>query len=89
MNISSVLQQKKHWFSFVYFKKKGIESDTVLLERQINQAKKDWLHAQQNLNFVEDDALIDHFIYLMECTEKRYMFLLGRARILEERRRIK
>ena len=56
---------------------------TVLLVKQfglIEEAKRDWLAARDYFNAVTDPDLIDHAIYTMEAAEKRYIYLLRRAR---------
>ncbi|HHU81829.1 MAG TPA: YaaL family protein [Firmicutes bacterium] len=46
----------------------------------IEEAKRDWLAARNYFNAVTDPDLIDHAIYTMEAAEKRYAYLLRRAR---------
>lgn len=46
----------------------------------IEEAKRDWLAARNYFNAVTDPDLIDHAIYTMEAAEKRYVYLLRRAR---------
>ena len=46
----------------------------------IEEAKQDWLAARNYFNAVTDPELIDHAIYMMEAAEKRYVYLLKRAR---------
>ncbi len=47
----------------------------------VEQAKKDWIFAQKYFNYVEDQDLIDYAVFLIMTTEKRYMYLLKKARI--------
>ncbi len=52
-------------------------------ERQvalIEEAKRDWQAAKNYFNSVTEPDLIDHAIYAMEAAEKRYVYLLRRAR---------
>jgi len=52
-------------------------------ERQvalIEEAKRDWQAAKNYFNAVTEPDLIDHAIYAMEAAEKRYVYLLRRAR---------
>ncbi|NLY88356.1 MAG: YaaL family protein [Firmicutes bacterium] len=46
----------------------------------IEEAKRDWQAARDYFNAVTDPELIDHAIYTMEAAEKRYVYLLRRAR---------
>ncbi len=49
----------------------------------IEEAKKDWKDAREYFNTVTEPDLIDHAIYTLEAAEKRYVYLLKKAR--EER----
>lgn len=44
------------------------------------KAHRDWLEAQALFNEVKEPDLIDHAIYAMEATERKYMFLLKQAK---------
>jgi uncharacterized protein (UPF0210 family) len=55
------------------------EKDWKLIE----EAKKDWKDAREYFNTVTEPELIDHAIYTLEAAEKRYVYLLKKAR--EER----
>lgn len=46
----------------------------------VEEARRDWLNAQSYYNTVSDEDLIDHAVYLMQATEKKYMYLLKQAR---------
>jgi len=46
----------------------------------IEEAKRDWQAAKNYFNAVTEPDLIDHAIYAMEAAEKRYVYLLRRAR---------
>lgn len=46
----------------------------------VAKAHRDWLEAQALFNEVKEPDLIDHAIYAMEATERKYMFLLKRAK---------
>lgn len=50
------------------------------LSESIAEAKRDLLHAQHYYNQVTDDELIEHAIYLIKASEKRYTYLLKKAR---------
>jgi hypothetical protein len=51
-----------------------------LLIHEIEKAKEEWLLAQSRLDFVTDPELIDHAIFLIEAAQKKYMYLLRKAR---------
>ncbi|NLW59457.1 MAG: YaaL family protein [Firmicutes bacterium] len=51
--------------------------------RLVEEARKDWQEARAYFNNVTDPELIDHAIYALGAAEKRYVYLLKKAR--EER----
>lgn len=59
--------------------KEGPKPSTDLIEL-VEQARQEWLKAQYIYNTVLDDDLIDYASYLIQSTEKRYMYLLKLAR---------
>jgi len=46
----------------------------------VEEARQEWLNAQYYYNTVSDQDLIDHAVYLMQATERKYMYLLKQAR---------
>ncbi len=50
------------------------------LREAVNQALKDWKHAQHVISICENDNQIDDAIFYLQLTEKRYIFLLNQAR---------
>ena len=48
--------------------------------RLVEDAKKDWQEARAYFNTVTDPELIDHAIYALGAAEKRYVYLLKKAR---------
>ncbi len=46
----------------------------------VEQARREWLAAQHYYNSVSDSDLVDHAVYLMQAAEKKYIYLLKRAR---------
>ncbi|HWR44270.1 YaaL family protein [Sporomusa sp.] len=50
------------------------------LTQQIEQARQEWLSAQNYYNNVSDADLVDHAAYLIQAAEKKYTYLLKRAR---------
>jgi len=50
------------------------------LPQAVEAARLEWLMAQNYYNTVSDKDLVDHAVYLMQATEKKYMYLLKKAR---------
>lgn len=48
--------------------------------RLIEEAKKEWQEARAYFNTVTEPDLIDHAIYTLGAAEKRYVYLLKKAR---------
>ncbi|MCX7781152.1 MAG: YaaL family protein [Negativicutes bacterium] len=46
----------------------------------VEQARQEWLNAQNYYNSVSDSDLVDHAVYMMQAAEKKYMYLLKKAR---------
>lgn len=46
----------------------------------VEQARREWVSAQSYYNSVSDTDLVDHAVYLMQAAEKKYTYLLKRAR---------
>lgn len=47
--------------------------------RLVEKARREWLAAQEEFNFVTDPHLIDHAIFSMQAAERRYVYLLRLA----------
>ena len=47
-------------------------------------AKRELDEATENLNFVKDDLLLEHFIFRMKASEMRYRYLLCLARDMDK-----
>jgi hypothetical protein len=50
------------------------------LAEVVEQARREWLSAQNYYNSVSDTDLVDHAVYLMQAAEKKYVYLLKKAR---------
>ncbi|SDD61658.1 YaaL family protein [Sporomusa acidovorans] len=50
------------------------------LREQLEQARHEWLSAQNYYNNVSDADLIDYATYHIQAAEKKYIYLLKRAR---------
>lgn len=46
----------------------------------IEQARSEWEDAQKYYNSVTDSDLIDHAVFRIQAAEKRYMYLMKKAR---------
>lgn len=46
----------------------------------IEEARKEWLDAKKVFEEVSDPDLVDHLIYQMEASQKKYMYLLKKAK---------
>lgn len=55
-------------------------SDNDLLVEEINMTKKALYTAYSNLNYVTDPDLIDCYIYRLNSEQKRYKYLLQKAK---------
>jgi hypothetical protein len=55
-------------------------SKVPALTDSIEQARQDWLDAQNYYNSVSDSDLVDHAVYMMQAAEKKYTYLLKEAR---------
>jgi len=50
------------------------------LTESIEQARREWQEAQAYYNTVTDKDLIDHAAYMIQAAEKKYIYLMKRAR---------
>lgn len=46
----------------------------------VERARQDWMAAKVYFENVSDPDLVDHAIHTMDATQKRYMYLLRKAR---------
>lgn len=77
MNIAEALQKVQSYMQVgENLKPKSLPSLPMVVE----EARQEWLDAQYYYNTVSDQDLIDHAVYLMQATEKKYMYLLKQAR---------
>jgi hypothetical protein len=62
----------------------GAEKDRVTpvpsLLQAVEEAKCEWLMTQNYYDSVSDNDLVDHAVYMMQAAEKKYMYLLKKAR---------
>lgn len=47
---------------------------------EIELARRDWLYAQRYYDEITDEDLIDYAIYFMKMCEKKYLYLLKKAK---------
>ncbi len=50
------------------------------LADSVEHAREEWLGSRAYFDTVSDPDLVDHAIYMMEAAEKRYIYLLKKAR---------
>lgn len=50
------------------------------LAESVEHAREEWLDSRAYFETVSDPDLVDHAIYMMEAAEKRYVYLLKKAR---------
>jgi hypothetical protein len=55
-------------------------SAEMSLPESIEQARREWQDAQDYYNTVTDKDLIDHAAYMIQAAEKKYIYLMKRAR---------
>ncbi|KNZ68796.1 hypothetical protein Tfer_2681 [Thermincola ferriacetica] len=48
--------------------------------QEVWQAHQEWQNALNNFNFISEPDLIDYFVYNIETSVKKYMFLLKQAK---------
>lgn len=48
--------------------------------KQVEQARREWRDAQSRFNQVSDPDLVDHAVYAVEAAERRYIYLIKKAR---------
>lgn len=66
--------------------RKVVRLDWHALTDAIEQAREDWQQAGQLLDVTEARD-VDHSIYYLHVTEKRYMYLLDQAKTLYAKKR--
>lgn len=54
--------------------------EAVNLAGVVDQARRDWLYAQQYYKTVTDPDLVDYAAFLIKAYERRYVYLLKKAR---------
>ena len=66
----------------------SLASDDVIEERisddfesLVEQARQEWVNAKSYFDNVVDPDLVDYAVYSVEAAERKYMYLLKRARL--------
>jgi hypothetical protein len=74
---------------WLLFNKNSIEKEEDLTSNEANElieaidkAKKEWVNTQLVFNWVEEPELVDYAVYAMEAAERRYIYLLNKAKKL-------
>jgi hypothetical protein len=50
------------------------------LELVVEQARQEWVNAKSFFDNVVDPALVDYAVYSIEAAERKYVYLLNKAR---------
>ncbi len=56
------------------------ESPAEDLGTLIEQARQEWLNAKAYFDSVDDPDLVDYAVYSVEAAERKYMYLLKKAK---------
>jgi hypothetical protein len=56
------------------------KDDATPLVNEIEIARREWHSAQIYFDSVSEPALVDHAIYMVEASQKKYCYLLRQAR---------
>lgn len=57
-----------------------LQTENLTLVDLVDRARCEWEQAKTLFDEVEDPDLIDHAIYAMEAAERKYMYLLKKAK---------
>lgn len=77
MNIIETMQKVQFYIQ----RGENLQSKTMpALSTVVEEARLEWLNAENYYNTVTDQDLVDHAVYLMQAAEKKYMYLLKQAR---------
>ena len=58
----------------------SIKTPEVQLAEEVRSAHLDWVQSQKYFESVSDPELVDYSIYVLEAAERKYMYLLKKAR---------
>jgi hypothetical protein len=71
------LERFKEWLNPLFIPK--LNAGSMLL-KELQDARKEWGYAKQYFNMVTEPDLVDLAIYSMSAAEKKYLYLLKKAR---------
>lgn len=60
----------------------GLNTEEQNLRVSLEQARQEWLAARVYFDSVTDPELVDHAIFVIQATEKKYEFMLRQARLM-------
>ncbi len=60
--------------------RKTVPPETIDYFSQVEQARLEWQGARARFDQISDPDLIDHAIYNIEAAERRYIYLLKKAK---------
>jgi hypothetical protein len=78
--------KKVDWLSYIQGRNnkqhsaEGTETEAQQLIVEIEKAKKDWIQSQIIFDWADESEFVDYAIYAMEAAERRYMYLLNKAK---------
>lgn len=52
----------------------------ISMIQAVDMARREWVSSKQYFESVSDPDLVDHAIYVMEAAQKKYVYLLKKAR---------
>lgn len=73
----------RKWFNKSRYKlQRETDEESLLIE--VEQAKKDWIRAYDQLDLVLGKEQVDYAIYSLEAAEKRYEMLLRQIKLQQD-----
>jgi len=57
----------------------AVSTERDLVE-DVERARKEWASARAYFDAVSDPELVDHAVYLLKAAERKYLYLLKKAR---------
>ncbi|MFS1510873.1 DUF2508 family protein [Chengkuizengella sp. SCS-71B] len=65
------------------FSSNKIDNSEMLINKEVEKAKNDWIAAGERFNYAVDKDEIDFAIFSLEAAEKRYEMLIRQAKDLQ------
>ncbi|BCJ87444.1 DUF2508 family protein [Effusibacillus dendaii] len=77
MNLNQILNR---WLDRSVVEQLQISSEEAQFFTELDLSHREWVLAQERLNYLVDPELIDHAIFVLEAAEKKYSFYLRKAK---------